>query len=69
MSVTVPVSVAVSMSVSVTVTMAEFVSVPISSVHDRFRFSVRVHVWAVSKCHKLCPRVDDTLSSKIKYAY
>ena len=41
-SVTVPVTIAVSMSVSVTVSKAEFLSV--SSVHDRFRFSVSVCV-------------------------
>ena len=54
MSVTVPVSVAVSMSV--TGSMAEFVSVSMSGIHDRFRFSVRVHVWAVvSDCQQSSP--------------
>ena len=46
MSVIVLVSVAVSISVSMTLSVAEFVSVSMSSVHDRF--SVRVHVRAVT---------------------
>ena len=39
MSVIVHVSIAVSMSVSVTLYVTEFLSVSMSSVHDRFRFS------------------------------
>ena len=49
------VSVTVPVSVSMLVSVAEFVSVSMYIVHDHFRFSVRVDVWAVLDCQQLCP--------------